>query len=389
MPEQQAMRVATRSGKCPFDPSPELAASINDDELNRILVGSPLLGEFEAVSVTRYEDARTVMGTESLRMGGAMPDQAGNLLSYDGAEHARLRRMLTGSFTVKRVRELRPMIEKVVTARLDALELAGPGADLVQVVCAPVPTLVICELLGVPYADREAFQRRTEIVLDFNTPRELHIEKTAEMEAYMANLVAGHREQPGDNLFGGIVRDHGDELTDAELIGIGNMLLIAGHETIASMLSASIALLLQHPEQLAIIRDDESAIENAIEELLRYVSPASILPRNAGTAICVRDQEIKAGEQIVVSILAANRDLGVTGENLDELDVRRAPKPHITFGYGPHQCLGQQLARMELRVALPALFNRFPELRLTVEPDELDYKTQALVFGVHSLPVTW
>jgi cytochrome P450 len=155
------------------------------------------------------------------------------------------------------------------------------------------------------------------------------------------------------------------------------------------MLSVSIALLLAHPDQLAVIRDDPSATDGAVEELLRYCAPATILPRQAAANISVRDQEIKAGERVVVSILAANRDLGPTEGDLDRLDVRRSPQPHIAFGYGPHQCLGQQLARLELRLALPALFTRYPTLRLAVPPDEVDYRTNALVFGVNTLPVAW
>ncbi|MCZ9347352.1 cytochrome P450, partial [Streptomyces sp. TRM76130] len=186
-----------------------------------------------------------------------------------------------------------------------------------------------------------------------------------------------------------VVREYGDQLTDSELAGIGNMLLIAGHETIASTLSAAVALLLQHPDQLAVVRDDPTAVDGAVEELLRYCAPATVLPRQAAGTIRVRDQEIEEGERVVASVLAANRDLGPADQDLDRLDVRRPPQRHLTFGFGPHQCLGQQLARMELRVALPALFTRFPTLRLAVPQEELDYRTNALVFGVNSLPVAW
>jgi cytochrome P450 len=381
--------IGGRAAGCPFAPVPELYEAQKDEELRRVTVPSPMLGAFDAVVVTRYEDVKTVLADDRLRMGGSMPYQAGNLLSYDGPEHTRLRRMLTASFTARRAREQRPQIEEVVTAALDEVEKAGPGADLVQLFCTPIPTLVICELLGVPYADREEFQRRTAIALDFSNSREVQMEKAAEMEAYMAGLVAGHREEPGDNVLGRVVREYGDQLTDSELAGIGNMLLIAGHETIANTLASSIALLLQHPDQLAVVRDEPEAVDGAVEELLRYVVPATILPRQASGDIPVRDQEIKEGERVVASVLAANRDLGASGEDLDRLDVRRPVQRHLTFGFGPHQCLGQQLARMELRVALPALFNRFPELRLAVAPEELDYRTNALVFGVNALPVTW
>ncbi|MBT2414333.1 cytochrome P450 [Streptomyces sp. ISL-12] len=389
MTESRAIPIGGRADGCPFAPVQELYDAQKDEELRRVQVPSPMLGSFDAVVVTRYEDVKAVLADDQLRMGGSMPYQAGNLLSYDGPEHTRLRRMLTGSFTTKRARELRPQIQGVVDSALDAVEEAGHGADLVQLFCTPIPTLVICELLGVPYADREEFQQRTVVALDFNSSRETQMQKAAEMEAYMAGLVARHREEPGDNVLGRVVREYGDQLTDSELAGIGNMLLIAGHETIANTLSASVALLLQHPDQLAVVRDDPEAVDGAVEELLRYCAPATILPRQAAGPICVRDQRIEEGERVVASVLAANRDLGTADQDLDRLDVRRPVQRHLTFGFGPHQCLGQQLARMELRVALPALLTRFPALRLAVPQEELDYRTNALVFGVNSLPVAW
>ncbi|MBW4721402.1 cytochrome P450 [Saccharothrix obliqua] len=393
----KALPIAARAAGQPYAPAAELYELQADDRLHRVKVPSPLLGEFDAVAVTRYEDAKSVLNDERLRMGFSLdPDaprtmlnQPGNLLNYNGIEHSRLRRMLSGGFTVKRVRGLRPMIEEVVASRLAALEEAGPGADLVQVFSTPIPTMVICELLGVPYADRAGFQRRAQVGLDVNTTREEQIRNLAEMDAYMATLIASHRESPGDNLLGGVVRDFGHELTDDELIGIGNMLLIAGHETTASMLSAGAALLLQNPEQLAVVRDEPDAAAGAIEELLRYCAPATTMPRQAAETFHVRGQEIREGEKVVVSVLVANRDHALSDGDLDTLNVRREPVSHVTFGYGAHQCLGQQLARMELRVALPALFNRFPTLALAVPPEEVDYRTTALVFGVRRLPVTW
>ncbi|MFD9702436.1 cytochrome P450 [Lentzea sp. NPDC059081] len=387
MTEPKVSPIAARAAGCPFDPAPALYEALEDDELRRCPVPSPM-GEFEAVVVTRYQDARAVLGSDQLRMGGAMPFQPGNLMSYDGEEHTRLRRRLTGSFTTKRARELRPMIEGVVADVLDGLEKAGPGSDLVAHFSMPIPTQVICALLGVPYEDREEFQRRTEAVLDVNSTFEQQMRAVAEVNAYMGVLVARHREEPGDDLLGGIVREHGAELTDDELAGVGNMLLIAGHETISSTLAASVALLLRHSDQLAIVRDEPDAIDGAVEELLRFCAPATILPRKAAGEIQVRDRVIDEGEFVVVSALAANRDLE-SGEDLDRLDVRRPLLGHLAFGFGPHQCLGRQLARMELRVALPALLNRFPELRTAVPADEVDYRTSALVFGVNSLPVTW
>ncbi|PRY39095.1 cytochrome P450 [Umezawaea tangerina] len=398
MPEPKVLPIAARAAGCPFDPAAALYESQKDDALQRVKVPSPLLGEFDAVAITRYEDVKSALSDDRLQMGfvfdpdqpRTMLNQPGNLLNYNGADHSRLRRMLTGAFTIKRVRSLRPMIEAIVEARLDALEEEGHGADLVTVFSTPIPTQVICELLGVPYEDRDDFQRRAKVGLDVNTTREEQIQNLKDMDAYMATLVAGHREQPGDNLLGGVVRDYGAELSDDELVGIGNMLLIAGHETTASMLSASAALLLENPDQATIMRDEPEAVDGAIEELLRYVAPATIMPRQAAEDFCLRDDEvIKQGERVVVSILVANRDAGSGDQDLDVLDVRRPPQPHVTFGYGAHQCLGQQLARMELRVALPALFKRFPGLRLAEPDQKIDYRTTALVFGVNRLPVAW
>ncbi|MBA8826204.1 cytochrome P450 [Saccharopolyspora lacisalsi] len=397
MTEPRALPIAARAEDRPFDPAAELYELQREEGLPRVTVPSPILGDFEAVMITRYEDARSVLRDDRLRMGfvfdpeapRTMLNQPGNLLNYNGDEHSRLRRMLTGAFSVKRVRALRPMIEEIVSARLDALSEAGPGADLVRVFSTPIPTMVICELLGVPYADRADFQHRAQVGLDVNTTREVQIRNLAEMDEYMAGLVADHRKQPGDNVLGGVVRDFGHELTDDELVGIGNMLLIAGHETTASMLSASTALLLQHPDQLAVVRDEPSKIDDAVEELLRYCAPATIMPRQAAAPMSVRGQRIEEGERVVVSILAANRDPDATEHDLDALDVSRQPRPHVTFGHGVHQCLGQQLARMELRVALPALFDRFPTLKPAVPWEEIDYRTTALVFGVRELPVTW
>ncbi|MFE0686652.1 cytochrome P450 [Streptomyces sp. JH002] len=397
MPDPKVLPFAARAAGCPFTPAPELYAMQKDEELPRIGVPSPILDEFEAVAITRYEDARALLSDERLRMGfvfdpdapRSMLNQPGNLLNYNGADHTRLRRMLTGAFTVKRVRALQPTIEKIVASRLDALEAAGPGADLISTFCTPIPTLVICELLGVPYEHREDFQRRAQVGLDVNATREEHIRNLMEMDAYMGELVAAHRRSPGDNLLGAVVREHGDQLNEDELVGIGNMLLVAGHETTASMLSAGSTLLLQHPDQLAVVRDEPEAVDGAIEELLRYISPAITMPREAAEDIEVRGRTIKRGERVVLSVLAANRDHTLADGDLDTLDVRRTPPPHVVFGYGAHQCLGQQLARAELRTALPALFRRFPTLRLAAPQEEIDYRTTTLVFSVNALPVTW
>lgn len=397
MPEPKALPFSARDAECPFAPASELYELQQREGLPRIPVPSPIMGEFEAVELTRYEDTKDALSDPRLQMGfvfdpeqpRTMMNQPGNLLNYNGADHRRLRRMLTSAFTVKRIRGLVPKIEEIVDSRLDALEAAGRGGDIVHEFSTPIPTLVICELLGVPYEDREGFQRRAKVGLDVNTTFEEQIANLAEMDEYMGRLVAEHRRSPGDNLLGSVVRDFGDQLTEDELTGIGNMLLVAGHETTASMLSSGVALLLQNPDQLAVVRDEPEAVDHAVEELLRYCSPAITLPREAAEDMVVNGQWVEKGERVVTSLLVANRAIPGAEGDLDVLDVRRTPAPHVTFGYGSHQCLGQQLARAELRVALPALFKRFPTLAIAVPEGEVSYRTTSLVFAVNELPVTW
>ncbi|MFI7701181.1 cytochrome P450 [Nonomuraea sp. NPDC049480] len=355
--------------------------------------------------VTQYAEVRKVLSDPAHFSNAALQPQGGpadrsdeslkgfvigNPLMYDPPEHTRLRRLLTGQFTVARMRHLRPRIEQIVTEHLDAMEAAGPPADLVQAFSLPVPSLVICELLGVPYADREDFQRRSTRLLDMTLDREAHAANTAEMNAYMSELIRRERAEPGEELLGLLVREHGGELTDDELLGIGNTLLVAGHETTANMLSLGTLLLLHRPDQAAVIRDEPDAVTPAVEELLRYLSVAHRggPPRHATEDIMLGGCQIKAGDLVIPSLLAANRDEAFVKES-DELDVTRDAGGHIAFGHGVHHCLGAPLARVEMQVAFPALLQRFPGLKLAAPFESLRFRLQSTVYGVESLPVTW
>ena len=244
----------------------------------------------EVFLVTRHEDIKAVLSdherfSNSRPPGFVVPGapdvseeelasaRAGNLLGLDPPEHQRLRRMLTPEFTIRRMKRLEPRIVEIVDAQLDAMESAGPPADLVANFALPIPSLVICELLGVPYEDREDFQRRSARQLDLSLPIPERLELSAARAASTwRSLVQRSRRQPGDDILGMLVRDHGGELTDDELIGVASLLLLAGHETTSNMLGLGTLALLRHPDQLAAVRDDPDAIGPAVEELLRWLS---------------------------------------------------------------------------------------------------------------------
>lgn len=354
--------------------------------------------------VTEWADARSVLGdTDHFSRGqiefrGMDPERvaklrAGMLLAQDPPDHTRLRRMLTGEFTVKRIRGLEPRITEIVDEHLDRMEQMGPPSDLVADFALAIPSLVICELLGVPYEDRAAFQERAAKIIDFTLPDEERRRVGDDSRAYMGELVDRHRSDPGEDLLSRLVVGHAssgepEDLTDDELIGIGNLLLIAGHETTSNMLALGTLALLRQPDQLAVLRDEPDAVPAAVEELLRYLSVVhTALPRLATADVSVNGTTVAEGDLVAVSLPAANRDPELA-EGGDTLDVRRSPTNHVTFGHGIHHCLGAPLARAEMQIAFPALFRRFPHLAL-VDQGRPAYREQTFIYGVTELPVTW
>jgi cytochrome P450 len=326
-----------------------------------------------------------------MRLPGTDPDamRAGNLLMTDPPEHTRLRRLLTGEFTVRRIRRLEPRISEIVEERLDAMAQAGPPTDLVADFALPVPSLVICELLGVPYADREDFQTRASKQIDLTLPLEERARVSVESRTYMGELVDRAFADPADDMLGMLVREHGEELTRDELIGIATLLLIAGHETTANMLALGTLALLGHPEQAAMVREDPDAVAPAVEELMRYLSIVhASVPRIAVADTEVAGQAIAAGDMVLVALAAADRDRALV-EDPDRLDVGRAAAPHVAFGHGVHHCLGAPLARMEMAIAFPALLRRFPTLATTTDPARADFREGTFIYGMRSLPLTW
>ena len=357
--------------------------------------------------LTRHADVRAMLGDADAFANGWTPediggardprqlsgDRRGNLLALDPPDHTRLRRMLTPEFTVRRMRRLEPRIVEIVDGHLDALERHGTPADLVARFALPVPSLVICELLGVPAADQDEFQQRTARQLDTTLPEPERVALAAEALAYMRDLVARARRDPGEDLIGMLIREHcsddREEMSDAELVGVANLLLVAGHETTSNMLALGTLALLRHPDQLALVRDDPQAVPGAVEELLRWLS----IVNSGSPRLALRDVEvdgitIRRGDLVSFQLPAANRDPAVT-DGAERLDVARRATNHVAFGHGIHHCLGAPLARMEMRVAFGALVRRFPNLRLAVADDEVEWATHRAIHGLVRLPVTW
>lgn len=312
---------------------------------------------------------------------------AGSFISTDPPVHTRYRKLLTGQFTVRRMRMLEPRITRIVDDHIDAMLAGGTTADLVPQFALPVPSLVICELLGVPYEFREEFQETTAALLRLNVPIDEALRARDRLQEFMRELIAAKRAEPGDDLLSGLIATA--ELTDHELVNIANLLLIAGHETTANMLALGTFALLEHPDELARLRAEPELADRAVEELLRHLSIIHAGPtRTASEDVEVGGVVIPAGATVMVSVPTANRDAGQWADP-DALDLARERGPHLAFGHGVHQCLGQQLARVEMTIGFTKLLARLPGLRLDAAADEVPLRTDMAIYGVHALPVAW
>ncbi|MFF5114466.1 cytochrome P450 [Streptosporangium sp. NPDC000509] len=387
---------------CPFAPPPAYEEIREGEPVSRVRLPD---GGWAWV-VSRHEDVRTVLNDRrfsadrqhpdfpALVKGEAAsrrPDEERFLISMDAPEHGPARKAVLGEFTVRRLEALRPRIQEIVDGQIDAL-LAGPRpGDLVDSLSLPVPSLVICEMLGVPYADHEFFQEHTVKVIKQSTPPEERGAAMMAIQGYMTDLIAQKEENPPDDLLGRqIVKLRADgTYRRTALARMGLLLLVAGHETTANMISLSTVAFLRDPEQLAMIKADPGKTLNAVEEMLRYFTIIDV----ATARLCVEDIEvggqlIRAGEGLLALGYSANRDPRAF-ENPDELDIERGARHHVAFGFGPHQCLGQNLARMELQIVFDTLFRRVPTLELAMDVDELPFKDDANIYGLYQLPVTW
>jgi cytochrome P450 len=387
-----------RATGCPFDPPPALRELQREGPLTRVRLGdgtTPWL-------VTRYAEQKTLLSDPRLssdvtrpgypaggpvRVGGSI-----GFILMDDPEHARLRRMVTAPFAIKRIEAMRPAVQRIVDDLIGTL-LAGPRpVDLVEAFALPVPSLVICDLLGVPYADHHLFQENSRKLISRSVPPEERATAFQSLRDYLDELMGEKLAAPGDDLLSQLAaRITAGELTRSGAAGIGVLLLIAGHETTANMIALGTLALLEHPGQLARLRDtdDPKLIASAVEELLRYLN----ITHNGRRRVALEDIEIaghtiRAGEGLIMANDIGNRDANVFTDP-DTLDIGRDARRQIAFGFGVHQCLGQPLARMELQVVYGTLYRRIPTLRLATELEKINFKHDGSVYGVYELPVTW
>jgi len=315
----------------------------------------------------------------------------GGLGFADPPNHTRLRRMLTPEFTVRRLNRLGPQIEATIGRQLDEMANVAQrdgSVDLLEHFALPIPSLTICDLLGIPYADRDDFQRLSAARFDFLGGADGSLGAISESLIYVLEVVKRQRVEPGQGLLGMLVTEYGDDITDLELAGLTDGLLTGGLETTASMLALGALVLLQDPTTLAEIRDRDEQVAPFVEELLRYLTVVQVaFPRLAREDLTVGGQTILAGDIVLCSLSGANRDAR-QGDYMDRFDPTRPPAQHLAFGHGIHRCIGAELARMELRAAYPALVRRFPGIQLALAPEELSYRKLSFVYGVDALPVT-
>jgi cytochrome P450 len=390
-----------RADACPFDPPPALRALQAETAITKVRLwdgSTPWL-------VTRYDDQRAILADPRISSDVTHPNyphqtagtgarrKHGRVFNVlDGEEHARLRRIATAPFSVKRVEALRSTIQEIVDGLIDDM-LAGPKpADLVPAFALPVPSIVICELLGVPYADRDFFHNNGRVLIDRESTPAQTVEASQQIVDYLDGMLTEKLAHPGEDLLTELAQRVADgEIPRVEAAHTGRHILVAGFETTANMIALGTLALLEHPDELAYLRDtdDPRAIANAVEELLRYLAVPHVGRRRVALSdIEIGGQVIRAGDGVIVPNEIANWDPDAFPEP-ERLDLRRAARHHLAFGFGVHQCLGQSLSRVELQVVYGTLYRRIPTLRLAADLDAISFKNDANVYGVYELPVTW
>jgi cytochrome P450 len=382
---------------CPFDPPPQFARLRAEQPVVHVLMKNG----HEAWLVTRYEDVRTVLRDARFSANHDRPgfpqmgpvDRAvrpGTFAHMDPPDHFRLRRILAPEFMPKRIDALRPMIQAIVDELIGKVACREHQFDLVESLAMPLPSRVICEMLGVPYADHRFFQDRTRVLMSQATSGMASDSSFEELMVYLDRLVTAKEREPGNDILSRLAEQaRQGAITHREAVGMAILLLFAGHETTANMLGLVVLTLLQHADQLGQLRADLALAEPAIEEALRYLTIIHTgIVRIATADVQVGGQVIRAGEGVILALASANRDSAVFG-NPDQFDIHRDASQHATFAYGIHLCLGAHLARAELQIAVASLFRRFENLRLAIPLDEVPFRHDMFIYGVHTLPVAW
>ncbi|GHG40156.1 cytochrome P450 [Streptomyces hydrogenans] len=388
-----------QSRSCPYHPPAAYDPLRHDRPLSRVT----LWDGREVWFVTGHPTARALLADQRLSTDSTHPDfpiptertqalrsrRRAALLGWDDPEHNVQRRMLIPSFSLKRTDAMRPRIQATVDRLLDAMEAAGPTAELVSAFALPVPSIVICDLLGVPYEDHDFFEEQSRRLLRGPTGEDIE-DALARLEGYLGDLIDAKRAEPGEGVLDDLVarqaREGGPDRE--ELVQLATILLVAGHETAGNMISLGTYTLLRHPERMAQLRADPSLLPTAVEELLRFLSIADGMLRVAREDLEIDGTVIRAGEGVVFSTSLINRD-GAVYADPDALDWERTARHHVAFGFGIHQCLGQNLARAELEIALGTLLRRLPGLRLAAPAEEIPFKPGDTIQGMLELPVAW
>lgn len=391
---------SSRARRCPFDPPPALRAVQAEAPIARVEIwdgNTPwLVSGYDEVQ-TLLRDPRLSAEPEHPNYPHSTPSKFMRRLSFltmDAPEHTRQRRLVAKRFSAKRIEAMRPQIQKLVNDLVDQL-LAGPKpVDLLEAFALPVPCTVICHLLGVPYDDHGFFAMSARALINPRATQEEAMAARQGLVDYIDRLLTVKRTSPGEDMLSELANEHvaAGNLTQQDATLMGMLMLLGGFDTTSNTISLGVLALTENRDQLDTLLEMETQeeIEGAIEEILRYTA----VPQGGRRRVALEDIEInglviRAGEGLILAGDLANRDASVI-ERPDRLDLRRPPHKHMTFGHGPHQCLGMPLARLELQVAFPTLLRRIPTLRLAVEMDQIEFREPAMgIYGVNELPVTW
>jgi cytochrome P450 PksS len=359
--------------------------------------------------VTRYDDVlyvlkderfakdrRNAMTPEQLKKSPWVPSMfkplERNMLDLDSPDHTRLRALVHKAFTPRMVEQMRDQIQVLANELLDAVEPKG-AMDLIADFALPLPLNMIGRILGVPAKDNAKFHRWSKTLISGGSNRNLFvlIPNTMAFMRYLKKLIRERRANPKDDLITALVqaKDGSDQLSEDEILAMIFLLLIAGHETTVNLIGSGTLALLEHPEQLEMLRSEPTLIKPAIEELLRFVCPVEMATeRYAREDITIAGTTIPRGELVMAVIGSANRDENHFG-NPDSLDITRKDNKHLAFGHGAHFCLGAPLARLEGQIAISTLIQRMPHLRLSVAPDQLRWRGTFVLRGLEALPVSY
>lgn len=383
----------------PLRPVPEVLHRLHEEPVRRMRFPNGGVGWL----VTGHALARQVLG-DSVRFttvkDGTQPGRERNplpslaspafLLGVEGDLHQRYRAMVNGEFTVRRMTALRTRVQEIVDRCLDEVAAAPEPVDLVSSFCLLVPSLVIAALVGVAPEHRRAFQDAALGLLGLEATVQSRDAAIANLGVILDDVIDARSRHPQDDFVSRLLAEQPD-LPREEVRNFCVVFLVAGHETTANAAGIAISVLLENPDQLALFRENPDRERQFVHEILRYhgaIGDGGGLMRRALVDLELGGQQITAGEWVAASLPGANLDPAVC-PHAASLDLDRAPAPYLTFGFGEHVCLGQNLAKLELEVMLTSLFTRFPGLRLAVPAQELPWRTESVVRGYRSLPVHW